>query len=269
MKHLIIAKANFRILNKSFRFMNNVVDKKILILKTGNTIKGLLEKGKDFEDWFVDCSGLAKNVFIIRSLHLGESLVDLSQIAAIIITGSPAFITDEETWNFIGASYIREAHGIGIPILGVCYGHQLLAWTFGGKVAFNEEGRNIGTITINLKEPARNDLLFGGLPERFNVNVSHQQSVVELPSKAIELASSNSNNLQAFRLGETSWGVQFHPEFSKDIVRKYIEERSIKIKEEGLDPEMLASLALNTPNSVILFQRFCHLAKDKKGYQFS
>ena len=41
------------------------------------------------------------------------------------------------------------------------------------------------------------------------------------------------------------------------------------LKEEGLDPEMLASLALNTPNSVILFQRFCHLAKDKKGYQFS
>ena len=242
-----------------------VAEKKILILKTGNTIKSLLDSGEDFEDWFVACSGLSKRRFVVRSLHFGESLVNLSRIVAIIITGSPAFVTDEEAWNFIGASYIKKAHKIGIPILGVCYGHQLLAWTFGGKVEFNAEGRNIGTIPINLKESAKNDLLFSGLPERFNVNVSHQQSVVELPSEAIELALSSSNNLQAFRFGDKTWGIQFHPEFSKDIVRKYIDERSMTIKEEGLDLEKLESLVSDTPNSVILFQRFCQLATDKKG----
>ena len=189
-----------------------VAEKKILILKTGNTIKSLLDSGEDFEDWFVACSGLSKSRFVVRSLHFGESLVNLSCITAIIITGSPAFVTDEEAWNFIGASYIKKAHKIGIPILGVCYGHQLLAWTFGGKVEFNAEGRSIGTIPINLKESAKNDLLFGGLPERFKVNVSHQQSVVELPSEAIELALSSSNNLQAFRFGDKTWGIQFHPE---------------------------------------------------------
>ena len=208
-----------------------VAEKKILILKTGNTIKSLLDSGEDFEDWFVACSGLSKSRFVVRSLHFGESLVNLSCITAIIITGSPAFVTDEEAWNFIGASYIKKAHKIGIPILGVCYGHQLLAWTFGGKVEFNAEGRNIGTIPINLKESAKNDLLFSGLPERFNVNVSHQQSVVELPSEAIELALSSSKNLQAFRFGDKTWGIQFHPEFSKDIVRKYIDERSMTIKD--------------------------------------
>ena len=242
-----------------------VAEKKILILKTGNTIKSLLDSGEDFEDWFVACSGLSKSRFVVRSLHFGESLVNLSCITAIIITGSPAFITDEEAWNFIGASYIKKAHKIGIPILGVCYGHQLLAWTFGGKVGFNAEGRSIGTIPIKLKESAKNDLLFGGLPERFNVNVSHQQSVVQLPSEAIELALSSSNNLQAFRFGDKSWGIQFHPEFSKDIVRKYIDERSMTIREEGLDLEKLESLVSDTPNSVILFQRFCQLATDKKS----
>ena len=242
-----------------------VAEKKILILKTGNAIKSLVDSGEDFEDWFVACSGLSKNSFAVRSLHFGESLVNLSRIAAIIITGSPAFITDEETWNFTGANYIKKARKSGIPILGVCYGHQLLAWTFGGKVEFNAEGRSIGTIQINLKESAKNDLLFGGLPERFEVNVSHQQSVVELPSEAITLALSSSNNLQAFRLGDKTWGIQFHPEFSKDIVRKYIDDRSMTIEEEGLDPEKLSKLVSDTPNSVTLFQTFCQLAMGNKG----
>ena len=242
-----------------------VVEKKILILKTGNTIKSLLDSGNDFEDWFIACSGLSKSRFVVRSLHFGESLVNLNRISAIIITGSPAFITDEEAWNFIGASYIKEAHKSGIPILGVCYGHQLLAWTFGGKVGFNAEGRSIGTIPIKLKESAKNDLLFGGLPERFNVNVSHQQSVVELPPKATELALTSSNNLQAFRLGEKTWGIQFHPEFSKDINLIYIDERSMAIKDEGLDPKKLSSLVSDTPNSVILFEKFCQLVVENKG----
>ena len=228
-----------------------VVEKKILILKTGNTIKSLLDSGNDFEDWFIACSGLSKSRFVVRSLHFGESLVNLNRISAIIITGSPAFITDEEAWNFIGASYIKEAHKSGIPILGVCYGHQLIAWTFGGKVEFNKEGRSIGTISINLKESAKNDLLFGGLPERFNVNVSHQQSVVRLPPDAVKLAVSSSNILQAFRLGEKTWGIQFHPEFSKKIIREYIHERAFAIREEGLDSTKLYDQASNTPLSLI------------------
>ena len=50
------------------------------------------------------------------------------------------------------------------------------------------------------------------LPERLAVHVSHQQSVVELPAEAVKLATGDSDIVQAFRLGEKTWGVQFHPE---------------------------------------------------------
>ena len=71
---------------------------------------------------------------------------------------------------------------------------------------------------------------------------------------------SSSNILQAFRLGEKTWGIQFHPEFSKKIIREYIHERAVAIREEGLDPTKLYDQASNTPNSIVLFQKFCRLA---------
>ena len=240
-------------------------NKQILILKTGHTIAGLLYAGEDFEDWFIDCSGLKEELFITTSLHLGEDLIDLGQIRAIIVTGSPAYVTDEASWNFIAANYIKEAHQLGIPILGVCYGHQLLAWTFGGKVDFNANGRSIGTIQINLTELAKRDHLFKVLPERFSVHVSHQQSVVKLPADAVKLASGRSGIVQAFRLGNRTWGVQFHPEFSKRIMQKYIDERRITIEEEGLDPVRLSSQVSDTPRSAYLFRKFCQLAMDNNS----
>lgn len=237
-----------------------VSDRKILILKTGNTIRSLLDSGKDFEHWFAVHSGLPSTNFMVKSLHLEEPLVDLMDVAGIVITGSPAYVTDEEIWNFTGAEYIKKAHKSGIPILGVCYGHQLLAWAFGGKVDFNEEGRNIGTTSIKLTESAKDDLLFGDLPDGFDVNVSHQQSVVRLPPDAVTLAVGSSDILQAFRLGDKTWGIQFHPEFSKEVIREYIQARATEIIEEGLDPDKLSDQASDTPNSTILFQKFCQLA---------
>ena len=234
--------------------------RKILILKTGNTIKSLLDSGKDFEHWFAINSGLPSTNFMVRSLHLEEPLADLMEVAGIVITGSPAYVTDEEIWNFTGAEYIKRAHKGGIPILGVCYGHQLLAWAFGGKVDFNAEGRKIGTIPIKLTESAKDDLLFGDLPDGFDVNVSHQQSVVRLPPDAVTLAVDGSDILQAFKLGEKTWGIQFHPEFSKEIIREYIQARAAEIREEGLDPDKLFDQASDTPNSTILLQKFCQLA---------
>ena len=90
-----------------------ISERKILILKTGNTIKSLLDTGKDFEHWFTDHSGLCKTKFMVRSLHLEDPLVDLRQVAGIIITGSPAYVTDKESWNFTGAEYVRRAHKSG------------------------------------------------------------------------------------------------------------------------------------------------------------
>lgn len=236
------------------------MSKPILIIKTGNTIESLLANGEDFENWFVANSGFDEEQFEVKSLHHGEELSSLDDISGIIITGSPAYVTEEEVWNFIGADYIKAAHSRKIPLLGVCYGHQLIAWAFDGEVDFHPQGREIGTVAVSLTEEAATDPLFSQLPRTFTAQVSHQQSVTALPSQGIRLGGNSFEANQAYRLGEQTWGIQFHPEFSAAVTRAYIEARWEAIKSEGLDPELLHREVKETPHAVAVLQAFCRLA---------
>lgn len=235
--------------------------KKLLIIKTGNTITPLLQEGVDFEDWFIAGLGLAKEGCLVNSLFEGDALPELGQLRGIIVTGSPAYVTDGEEWNYLGADYLRSAHDLGIPILGVCYGHQLLAWAFGGDVDFHAKGREIGTVDIELSAAGCQDRLLSNLPQRFKVQVSHQQTVTRLPANAVLLAANGFDPHHGFRLGNSTWGLQFHPEFSAAVMRAYIRERSPVIIDEGSDPAELSGQVEDTPESASLLRRFATLCE--------
>lgn len=230
--------------------------KSLLIIKTGNTIPQLLKTGVDFEDWFRGGLELNGESAIVRSLHLNESLPPLDTVSGIVITGSPAYVTDLADWNYIGADYIRAAHASGLPLLGVCYGHQLIAWAFGGSVDFNPKGREIGTVTIELSSEAEADALFKGMPRQFKANASHLQSVIDLPVGAVRLAHNALDANHGFSLGRTTWGVQFHPEFSAEATRAYIQARSGAINSEGLNADQLEAAVEETPLAASLLKRF-------------
>jgi len=233
---------------------------KVLIIKTGSTVPSLLERGEDFEDWFIAASKLPASNFLVCSVHLNQPLPELSSTCGIIVTGSPAYITDGEQWNTVAADYLRAAHKRVIPILGICYGHQLLAWAFGGLVDFHPQGREIGSVEINLTEDAGTDPLFSGMRTCFPAQASHQQSVLELPEEAVLLAANSFEANHGFRLGSSSWGLQFHPEFSAEIMRCYISERREALEMEGLNPTDLDRQVQASPESASLIKRFADLA---------
>ncbi|MCG8412806.1 MAG: glutamine amidotransferase [Pseudomonadales bacterium] len=233
----------------------------ILIIKTGSTIASLKAQGQDFEDWFTDGMALSKTQVAVCHVYQGEALPALTEISGIIITGSPAYVTDEEEWNYTVANYCLAAHKQRIPILGICYGHQLLAWAFGGRVGFNPKGREIGSVAIRLSAAASSDSLLQGLSDRFTAQASHLQSVLELPEAAVLLGSNDCDPNHAFRLGESTWGLQFHPEFDAEISRAYIEERSAEIAAEDLDPQVLLQSLVESPESASLLPRFVEIVK--------
>ncbi len=232
---------------------------KILIIKTGNTIPSLLAEREDFEDWFVSGAGLNADRFITCAIDRGERLPALDEIGAAIITGSPAFVTDLAPWNQVAADYLRILHAQEKPILGVCYGHQLLAWAFGGEVGFHPGGREIGTVEVELTEEAESDALFANLPREFAAQASHSQSVLSLPAEAVLLARNAFEPNHAFRLGASTWGVQFHPEFSARVMSAYISERREDIAREGLDVEQLLAEVATTSIAAALLPKFVAL----------
>jgi len=124
----------------------------------------------------------------------------------VVITGSGASVYWDEDWIAALNEYVADAHERGIPILGVCYGHQAIATALGGRVEAMDD-YEIGYRTV---EHSGGDL-FRGVDEEFLVFTTHGDTVVELPPGAKQLAE-NDYGVHAFRVDD-AFGVQFHPEY--------------------------------------------------------
>ncbi|MFT3927871.1 MAG: glutamine amidotransferase [Myxococcales bacterium] len=233
--------------------------KPLLLLKVGRTFETIAAQRGDYDVWFRDRLGMSNSELQVVHVDRGEALPEAFDYAGIVVTGSFAMVTDREAWSVATAAYLREAVQRAVPTLGVCYGHQLLADAFGGQVADNPRGRQAGTITVDLEPAAALDPLFAGMPEHMRVQVSHKQSVIELPPTATLLASCAGDPHHAYRIGEFAWGVQFHPEFDGWTARAYIEARREIFLNEGRDPDALIAAVEDSDHGGRILTRFARL----------
>lgn len=237
---------------------------KFLIIKVGKTLDPLLRRRGDFEDWVVSGMVMTRERVEVADVFGGASLPSYDGISGIVIPGSHETVTENQEWSERTAAWLPGAIERNIPILGICYGHQLLAYALGGEVGNNPKGREFGTVRVNLHEPAQIDPLFRVFSSPMRVHVCHAQSVLRLPEGAIGLASSDLDSCQAFSFGGCAWGVQFHPEFDAEIITEYIENYRRELDEEGRDPDQLIRDCVDTPYGSALLRRFAGIA-DKKG----
>jgi GMP synthase (glutamine-hydrolysing) len=233
--------------------------RRVLIVKTGTTLPQLRARRGDYEDWIAEGLGLERERIAVVRADEGEALPDPAAPAGVVVTGSSALVSRREPWSERAAAWLAEALAAQTPILGICYGHQLLAHALGGRVDANPRGREIGTIEVELCEAAAADPLLGGLAPRMTVQATHVESVLELPPGARLLASSAGDPHSAFAVGAAAWGVQFHPEFDADVVRAYLEERRELLRDEGLDADRLLASARDSPHGAALLRRFAAL----------
>lgn len=206
--------------------MNRAGPRKFLIVQTGSTLPVVRTRHGDFPEWFRRGLGLQRDGIHVARPYAGETLPDTRAYAGAIVTGSPAMVSERLAWSEATADWLRGVIATGLPILGVCYGHQLLAHALGGRVDYHANGREIGTVEIERLPAAHGDALLGAAPAQFQAHASHQQSVLALPAGAVVLARSAHDPNHAVRYAARVWGLQFHPEFSVEIMRGYLRARA-------------------------------------------
>ena len=234
-----------------------------LILETGEPVAPLLRHG-GFAHWVRSAAGLPAEAVVVCRVGFGAPLPERAGFAGVFVTGSAAMVTDRAGWSEAAAAWLAEAHGAGLPLFGICYGHQLLAHALGGVVGDNPRGREMGTVAIERLPAGADDALFAGLPPVFPAHATHEQSVLTPPPGALRLARSDGDDWQALRVGATSWGVQFHPEFGTRAMAGYIAARAARLRAEGRDPAAMAGAVRPTPAARSLLRRFVRLARQDR-----
>lgn len=235
-----------------------------LILETGQPVASMRRHG-GFPHWIRVAAGLGGGEVAVVDVERGGEIPDRDGFAGVVVTGSGAMVTDRLAWSERTAAWLADAARAGFPVLGICYGHQLLAHALGGTVADNPAGREMGTVEVELLPEAAGDPLFAGLPPRFPAQATHLQTVREVPPGAATLARSAGDACQAFRWGETAWGLQFHPEFAAAHMRGYIRARRDALVGEGRDPAAMAAAVRAAPHARRVLRRFVHHARRIHG----
>jgi GMP synthase (glutamine-hydrolysing) len=204
-----------------------------IILKTGHTYPSIAQTFGDFEQWIQAGIDVGSMPIQISDPRIEDSFPTLDKVAGVVVTGSRSMVTDQEPWSEASALWLRRLVENDVPVLGICFGHQLLAHAMGGDVDYHPHGIEIGTVSVKCTEAAITDELFQGLPAEIRVHAVHRQSVRRLPPDAVLLAGNEFEPHHAYRIGRSAWGVQFHPEFSTEVMTAYIRQLANDLAQGG------------------------------------
>lgn len=234
-----------KILVLQFRTGKSLIHERQCIIKSGN------RKPSDFQ--FIS---ILKPKIILPN--------DLANYSGIILGGSGQ--VDISCWSkenqkkiVIIKPLLEKAISMDMPMLNICFGHQLIAYILGEKVKADEKQAETGTFKIYLNKDGEKSPIFKGIPESFYAVLGHKDSVVKLPKNTKLLAYSDKCSIQAYQLKNNIYCVQFHPELNK-IDLKYRLNLFPRYRKEESTKEIMNKYN-ETPYSTKVVNNFINLCK--------
>jgi GMP synthase-like glutamine amidotransferase len=185
---------------------------RITIIEAGIVPPKHREQHGSFPEMFQHMIGSEDSAIEFEAVNAidGGPLPDPRELEAILITGSAAGVYDELDWIAPLEAFVRAADAAKIPMVGVCFGHQLIAHALGGTVRKSEKGWGIGRHVYDIAPG--NGLIEG---ERIALACSHQDQVIEPPRGARTFLSSDfTAHAGLLYANGATLSVQPHPEFS-------------------------------------------------------
>lgn len=184
---------------------------------------------------------------IYRPAENRDDFPSMDDFDAAIIPGSRLDIDGPgrkaNPWMEGLISFILRAHQARKPMLGICFGHQAIGVAFGCRIGRIPPPQNleIGLVPLELTDEGADDELFHGVPRRFDAMMWHYRFIEPAPAGGTVLARGPGGMIQAFRIGKTTWGVQFHPDYSaEDVAERMERQKAALVKDTDLAAVKLA-----------------------------
>ena len=225
--------------------------KNVVIYSNGPGLPEIVKEYGHSSDWIPNIVNNNKVNFIIKKAYENDFDSDI-KADAFILTGSKYSVYNKSPWIEELKKHVKKLIHENNYILGICFGHQILADCLGAEVVKNKLGWELGSYKINLSEKGLQSKLFNGFSKQEIVYESHQDTVINIPSNLDILASSKKSN-QSFSYNDKIYGVQFHPEFSKEVTRKLMDLRI----ENGVSVD--SNVLLNAEKSSLVLSNFLNI----------
>ena len=213
----------------------------IVIISNGPGLPEVVDEYGHSSSWIPALVKDRDITFSVKKVY-DNDVLRLSDGDAWIITGSKYSVYDDFPWIYKLKKFIHKIVQKNKYVLGICFGHQIIAESCGGKVEKNKMGWELGSYPITLSDEGMKSDLFKNFKNNDIAYESHQDVVSKLPENFIELGYTDKGN-QSFSFKNTVYGVQFHPEFSYDVTRRLMDLRirkGVEVDNPNLDKSVNA-----------------------------
>lgn len=214
---------------------------KIGILETGQPPEELIPEHGDYPGMFERLLRSADPALEFAVYHVtdGQLPGSTDECDAWLVTGSRHGVYDPLPWIEPLKGFLKSAYEADVPIVGICFGHQVLAEALGGRAVQSDKGWGLGVKRYSVH---RRPGWMTGVGDEFSLNALHQDQVVEVPADAEVLAGSDFCPYAVLAYRGNAMSMQPHPEFLTEYLRDLIEYRRSTSFSDSVADAGLASL---------------------------